>query len=202
VRRTRRGSRPWQLVAVLVAVLVLLLGSWAATTARAESVTVPFGLQVALFTKVADYDRTLPGRAVGVVRVVVLTRASSPESAAAAGQVLDALAGIPRISGLPHEDAVVPFTTPASLAELCRARSISIVYLTPGLVDSAEALGQALAGIPVLTVSASGDGARKGAVLGFDLVASKPKLVVSLPSCRHQGVRLSSDVLKIATVLE
>jgi hypothetical protein len=178
------------------------MGWLSATAANAESVTVPFGLQVALFTKVADYDRTLPGRAIGVVRVVVLTRAGSPESAAAAGQVLDALAGIPQISGLPHEDSMLEFANPAAVAELCRARSISIVYLTPGLAEIAEALGKALTGIPVLTVSASGDGARKGAVLGFDLVASKPKLVVQLPSCRNQGVRLSSDVLKIATVIE
>jgi hypothetical protein len=170
--------------------------------AFADSVAVPFGLQVSLFTKVADYDRTLPGRTLGVVRVVVLTRAGSSESAAATGQVLDALAGVPRISGLPHEDLSVQFSDAASLAELCRTRSISIVYLTPGLADVIGALSTALKGIPVLTVSASAEGARNGAVLAFDLIASRPKLIVNLSAGREQGVRLSSDVLKMAMVIE
>jgi len=181
---------------------LLLLACLTPATAHAESVSVPFGLQVALFTKVADYDRTLPGLTAGVVRVIVLTRHGSPESSAAAGQVVDALAGIPRIGGLPHEDTLVAFTDAGALAALCRARSISIVYLTPGLADVAEAVSKALTGVPVLTVSASGEGARNGAVLGFELIASKPKLLVHLPSSRNQGVRLSSDVLKIATVIE
>ncbi len=38
--------------------------------------------------------------------------------------------------------------------------------------------------------------------LGFDLVGAKPKLLVNLSACRRQGVQLSSDVLKIATVVE
>src|SRR5690242_5126049 len=122
------------------------LGWLVPTAAVADSAVVPLRLQVELFTKVADYDRTLPGRSIGVVRVVVLTRAGSPESAAAAGQVLDALAGIPRIAGLPHEDSRVEFKDPASIAELCRSRSISIVYLTPGLADVAGVIGKALTG--------------------------------------------------------
>lgn len=180
----------------------VLLGWFGPSIAIADSVAVPLGLQVSLFTKVTDYDRTLPGRALGVVRVVVLTRAGSSESAAATNQVLDALAGIPRISGFPHEDLSVQFTDAASIAELCRTRAISIVYLTPGLGDVAGALSKALTGIPVMTVSASAEGVRNGAVLGFDLISSRPKLMVNLPACRNQGVRLSSDVLKMAMVIE
>jgi len=193
----RRGGLRGRILPVAI-----LLGWLGPASASADSVTVPLGLQVDLLVKVADYDRTLPGRTSGVVRVVVLVRAGSPESSAAAGKVLDALSGVPRISGLPHEDTLVPFKDVASLVELCRTSSTSIVYLTPGLADVSEALSKALAGIPVFTVAASAEGAQKGAVLGFDLIASKPKLLVNLASCRNQGVRLSSDVLRIATVIE
>jgi hypothetical protein len=39
-------------------------------------------------------------------------------------------------------------------------------------------------------------------VLGFDLVGGKPKLVVHLRRAREQAVELSSQVLKLAKVIE
>jgi hypothetical protein len=181
----------------------ILLGALAAPLAtRADSVSVPLGLQVDLFAKVADYDKTLPGRAEGVVRVVVVTRAGVPESASAGARVLNALSSVARISGLPHEDSSVEFASAVSLAALCKSRSIGILYMTPGFTDVDEAVAKELVGIPVLTVSATAEGVPKGIVLGFDLVGAKPKLLVNLTACRNQRVELSSDVLKIATVIE
>jgi hypothetical protein len=170
--------------------------------ARADSASVPLGLQVELFAKVASYDKTLPGRAEGVVRVLVVTRKGLAESASAAAHVLNALSNTPRIAGFPHEDSTVEFTDAAELAALCRTRSMSILYMTPGLADVDEAVAKALVGVPVLSVSASAEGVPKGMVLGFDLVGGKSKLLVNLSSCRNQGVGLSADVLKIATVVQ
>ncbi|MDP9149770.1 MAG: YfiR family protein [Myxococcota bacterium] len=168
----------------------------------ADTVSVPVGLQVDLFTKVADYDKTLLGRAEGVVRVLVVIRSRVPESASIGARVLNALSSASRISGLPHEDSSVEFTDVASLVARCKAHSIGILYMTPGLTDVDEALARALADLPVLSVSASAEGVTKGMTLGFDLVGAKPKLLVNLSACRRQGVQLSSDVLKIATVVE
>lgn len=171
-------------------------------SANGDSVAVPVGLQVELFAKVADYDKTLRGRADGVVRVLVVTRGGVPESASTAARVLNALTGVSRISGVPHEDSTVEFTDVDALVALCKLKGIGILYMAPGLVDVDAPLSSALHGLPVLTVSASAEGVRMGAVLGFDLVGSKPKLLVNLTACRRQDVQLSSDVLKIATVVE
>jgi hypothetical protein len=181
----------------------IVLGSLALPMeTRADSASVPLGLQVDLFAKVADYDKTLPGRTDGVVRVVVVTRAGVPESAAAGARILKALSNVSRISGLRHDDSEVEFADASSLAALCKARAVSILYMTPGLADVDAAVGRALSGVPVLTVSASAEGVPRGIILGFDLVGAKPKLLVNLTACRNQRVELSSDVLKIATVIE
>jgi hypothetical protein len=194
--RGARGLRSAVVGAVLFASFALPVAT------RADSASVPLGLQVELFAKVADYDKTLPGRTEGIVRVVVVTRGGMPESASAAARVLNALSGVSRISGLPHEDSTVEFTDATSLAALCKSGSIAILYMTPGLADVDDAVAKALFGVPVLTVSATAEGVSKGVVLGFDLVGAKPKLLVNLTSCRNQRVELSSDVLKIATVIQ
>lgn len=186
----------------LVAAAVLSGSLMLSASTFADQATVPLGLQVELFAKVADYDKTLPGRSEGVVRVVIVSRRSVPESVAAAARVLNTLSSLATISGLPHEDVSVEFTDAASLAALCKSRSVSILFMTPGLIDVDDSVSKALVGVPVLSVSATSEGVSKGIVLGFDLVGGKPKLLVSLSASRAQGVRLSSDVLKIATVIE
>ncbi len=171
-------------------------------TARSPGSTPPPGLQVELFAKVADYDKSLPGRSSGVVRVVVVSRRGVAESTSAATRVLRSLSEMKSISGLPHEDAAIEYEDAASLAALCQSRGVSILYMAPGLLDVEEGVANALAGIPVLSVSATSEGVAKGMVLGFDLVGSKPKLVVSRTAMKRQGVRLSPELMNIATVIE
>lgn len=132
------------------------------TGTLADSASVPLGLQVDLIAKITDYDRNLPGRSEGVVRVAVVTRREVVESASAAARAMDALSNVATISGLPHEDSLVEFTDGASLATLCKSRSISVLYVMPGLADVAASLSEALAGIPVLVVSATAEGVSKG----------------------------------------
>ncbi len=167
----------------------------------AESAAVPLGLQVELFAKVASYDKTLPGRAEGMVHVIVLTRAGDAESASAGAHVLNALSNLSRIAGLPHDDSQVVFVDVASLGALCRQRVPSILYLTPGFADVAAAIAKELTGVPVLTTSAVAADVYRGTILGFDLVGGKPKLLINLSAIRNQGVQLSADVLRVATVI-
>ncbi len=170
------------------------------TGTLADSASVPLGLQVDLIAKITDYDRNLPGRSEGVVRVAVVTRREVVESASAAARAMNALSNVATISGLPHEDSLVEFTDGASLATLCKSRSISVLYVMPGLADVAASLSEALAGIPVLVVSATAEGVSKGMDLGFDLIGGKPKILVNPRALQRQGIRLSSDLLTIAKV--
>lgn len=186
-------------VAATTALFVCTAMSW---TTLADTATVPPGLQVELFAKVADYDKSLPGRSSGVVRVVVVSRHGVAESESAAARVLRALSEMKSISGLPHEDTAMDYADAASLAALCQSRGVSILYMSPGLQDVEDSVSNALTGIPVLSVSATPDGVAKGMVLGFDLVGGKPKLVISRSAMKRQGVRLSPELLNIATVIE
>jgi hypothetical protein len=185
-----------------IAALSVLAGVLAAEAeARGES-TVPIGLQLELLAKVAADDKTLPGRAEGLARVVVLTRKGNAESAAAGAHALHALSELSRVAGLPHEDSSWEFADAAALIASCKAHPPSILYLTPGFDDVAEAIARALVGIPVLTATAVPSDVAKGVILGFDLVGGKPKIFVNLTASRNQGVQLAADVLKVATVLQ
>jgi hypothetical protein len=165
-------------------------------------VLVPVSLQAELLSKVAAYDKALAGRAGGRVRVVVLSRLYSAESAGGAARLSNAIAQLTDIAGMPHEVSVLPFTTGGELATKCRTSRVSVVYVTPGFSDEIGSIAKALSGVDVLTVSALASDVPKGVVLGFDLVSGKPKLLVHLAQARAQKVAFRPELLKLAKVYE
>ncbi len=188
--------------ALLVTLLVALATLLAPGDARAEEPSVPIGVEAQLLAKVAAYDRHLSDRAGDRINVVILAMPGSADAARAAAQMQAALAGVGPIGGLPHDDAVVSFTNPKALADLCKQRRVSILFFTPGFADQIEAIRAALDGVDVLSASAVAGYVPRGIVLGFDLVSGKPKLLANLTQARKQKVQLSAEVLKLMKVYE
>jgi hypothetical protein len=170
--------------------------------AAEEDVGVPVPLQMELLVKVAGYDKNLPARARGVVRVVVLTRRDEAQSKNVAQQAIRALSG-KSVKGLPVEVSELGYGDGAAVARAVKERGISILYVAPGFgAGDLQGIAKALGGVSVLSAGALARFVENGVVLGFDLVGGKPKLLIHLRRAREQGVDLSSQVLKLAKVIE
>jgi hypothetical protein len=172
-----------------------------ASRALADEPMLPAKIQAVLMAKFAGYDRTLLGIKSGRVMVAIVAQ-SDPESAKVGAQVRVELQAIPVIADLPHEEIVLAWSDPGTLARTCEERGVSILYVAPGFHDEIPAIVSALGTAPILTVGANPSYVPRGIVLGFDLVSGHPKLVVNLTQARKQGVELSSQVLKLARVIE
>jgi len=170
---------------------------------HAQEVAVPIAIQADLLVKVAAYDRNLPNRAGDRVRTLIVSRPGNSTSSRVAGQMAKAMEPKEPIAGLPHDEILYSFSDAGALARTCRERRISLVYLAPGFGDGElNAIADALDGVDVLTAGALADYVPRRVVLGFDLVSGKTKLLVHLAQARRQRVALSSEVLKMATVIE
>lgn len=86
-------------------------------------------------------------------------------------------------------------------AEMTRS-SPSILYLAAGLGEEVPAIATALAGRSVLTVSAVGRDVDRGAVLGFELVSSRPQIAVNLRRARAQRLQFHAQLLRLARVVQ
>lgn len=172
-----------------------------AATARAEDVPVPVNLQADLLFMIAAHDQNLAARAGSAVRTLVLVKPGDEAARAAAQFQAAASSGKPRIAGLPHVEEVLPYATPAGVAEACKAKGAAILYLAPGFTAAeAAAIGQALEGVSVLTASASPALVKKGVVLGFDLVGGRAKLLADLAQAARQHVAFRAEVLGLMAV--
>jgi hypothetical protein len=167
-----------------------------------EEVAVPVPLQMELLLKVAGYDKNLGARAPDLVRVLLLakpTSASGNHVAQLAGRVLSGKA----LAGRAVEASVQPFSDAAGLAQRIKEQRVAIVYLAPGFdAGELQAIAKALSGLSVLSVGALSRFVQSGTVLGFDLISGKPKLLIHQKRARDQGVDFSSQVLKLAKVIE
>jgi hypothetical protein len=183
----------------------VLVGSAAWTLGRrvlAEEVAVPVARQAELLVRVAAYDRNLPARAQGTVRVLILTNPDDADSRGVAAQMDAALRHFDKIAGLPYDVSTLAFPGGAQVAAKCKAEHLSIVYVAPGLDGKVAELAGALGGVDVLSVAALARYVSQAIVLGFDLVSGKPTLVINLPQSRKQNVSIGAEVLHLMKVIE
>jgi hypothetical protein len=168
----------------------------------ADDVAVPVPLQIDLLLKVAGYDRNLPARARGIVKTMILTKRGDSHSKNVGEQAARALSG-KDVKGMPTEIVTQVFSDGPTLTESVRGGRVSILYATPGFgAWELLTIARSLSGLSVLTSGALAHFVDTAVALGFDLVSGKPKLLVNLRRAREQGVDLSSQVLKLAKVIE
>jgi len=193
-----RFSRRRVLRCLLAGSAALALGR----RARAEEVAVPVPRQAELLVRVAAYDRNLPARAGGTVRILILTNPDDADSRAVAAQMDAALRKFDKIAGLPYEITTEAYPGGAQVAAACKQSHLSIVYVTQGLDAKIADLVGALSGVDVLSVAAVARYVAQAVVLGFDLVSAKPTLVINLPQAKKQNVSIDAGVLNLMKVIQ
>jgi hypothetical protein len=187
----------------LLAVSFVLAFLVRALPIAAETSAVPLGLQAELTAKLAAHDKGMPARAGSNLKIAIMTKNGNAESTNAAAHLLTAFGSLGPIAGLPHQEQVVAFSDAIALRTFIMSESIAIVYLTQGFDGDVDAIRSALDGVSVMSCATVPDYvARGGAVIGFDLVSGKSKILVHLPQARRQSVNLDANVLMIATVFK
>lgn len=176
-------------------VAALLCGT---TTAIGDE--LPVNLQAELVTRLAAYDRNMKARSGESVVVLVLVKGGDDDSARSASQLTAALNRAPRVGALPVAVQTVTWVDEKALLTTLRSTRAGVIFVTAALSGEVEGLARALDKVDVLTIAPSAEMTRKGSVLGFELVSSRPKLFINLPQADRQNVAMPAEVMKLMTV--
>jgi hypothetical protein len=136
------------------------------------------------------------------MRIGILVRNGSVESQHFASELKATFGRMGTIAGLAHEEAVITWSNPGAFAEEVRRRQLFAVYLTPGLRGEIPAIAHALEGVQIISVAAVDGYVNGGAILGFELVSGRPRMVLNLPQARKQGVAFRAQVMKLMRIVE
>lgn len=167
--------------------------------ALADSTRVPIDLQVKLLAKVAPYDRHFKARVGERVELLVVRRPGDAVSKRASGEMARELGKLDEIGGRPLRVRLYEFGKAAELGAMVASEGIAIVYFAPGFNDSVQDIASELDGRDVLSVASVASDV-PGLVLGFDLVSSKPKMLLDLGQAKRQNVAFDSKVVKLMKV--
>jgi YfiR/HmsC-like len=176
--------------------------SMPASSARAEDPAIPLQLQAELTAKLIEYAQVPSAQGLSVMRIGILVRNGSVESQHFGSELKAAFGRMGTIAGLPHEEAFITWTNAAAFAEEVRRRQLFAVYLTPGLRGEVGAIARALEGAPVISVAALDSYVPGGAILGFELVSGRPRMVLNLAQTRKQGVAFRAQVMKLMRIVD
>ena len=177
--------------------LAVLLGFASA----ADEPKVPLELQTELVAKVVKYDRNFAARSGTSVVGLIVYRTENASSERVGRQLLSLLGGVDKIGGLPHSEALIAFTSVDKLLAEIKDKHATMIYFAPGFEEEAPRLAAGLAGVDCLSISTTPRGAEAGFVLGFDLVAGHPLILVQLEQARKQNADFRSEILRISKVL-
>jgi len=185
--------------ALLLTLSALLLTT---SSARAEEPSVPLQLQVDLTAKVLEYSQNPAPQSAGVIRIGILVRSNSVESMHFGTELKASLGRVAKIAGQAHEESIINWTTPAAFAAEVKRQNLFAVYVTPGLRGDMPAIAHALEGAAVVTVAAIDTYVPAGAVLGFELVSGRPKMIFNMGQAKKQQLALRAQVMKLMRIIE
>lgn len=169
--------------------------------AVADEVVVPIRLQLELLERVVRYERGFASASTPV-RVLVVGRNGSAASARMTAQLLAGLRQSRRLGGRPMDVAQVAYTNAAALRSEVRRVDADVLYLGARLDDEVPLIAEALSGTTLISVSAVAADADRGLVLGFELVSSRPRIVVNLKAARASRLRFNAQFLRLTRIVQ
>lgn len=160
----------------------------------------PLPVQVGLLDKVAKYDRNLATRGAEEITLLVYRKLGDVTSEKQTDQLLALIRGLRTIAGIKAQVWARNYINAETLGADLDRYVPAVVILSAGLSDQAGDVAEQLAGRNVLSMSTVPADVRAGIVLGFDLVATKPEILINLRQARRQGVEFSASLLRLSTV--
>lgn len=194
------ASCRWGVRLLSLCAAVAALGAGSRTSG--QEMSIPVDLQVRLIARIFSFDRAMEGRSRDGVTVGVLFQERYRMSAGTADEV-EAL--MPGIGGFPNGPARVvriPWGSPAEMSSALRAAGVDILYVTPLRSAEIPQVAEVCAGLRIPTFTGVPAYVGEGIALGVDRRAGKPVVLVNLPAARAAGTELSSQLLKLAEVIE
>ena len=158
-------------------------------------------LQVTLLGKILSFDRSLEADSTGL-DVVVLYQADYPESEAAKVSFMRAARPLSEAAGHPLRFRAIILEGKPNFRDVFAAVDADIAYVMPLRGLEVSQLTRAAAGKGVRTFSGIPEYVYEGVSVTVGIKQGRPAIYVNLKTARAQGSHFSSQLLKLANVIE
>lgn len=169
-------------------ILISFFPVFIAFNSYAESMSVPGKLQVALFLKILSYDRAIKND----VKIGILDGSAKSDIESSFQSVQGQ-----KISGFSFSVVDLSVSELSSM----KAKGIDVLYITPDNKANISNILKSSRNNKVLTITGVPDYVNDGVSVGIGLKNGKPDILVNLSSSKSEDHELSSQLLKLCTII-
>lgn len=188
----------------IISVALLCGAAVSASPASAQEMVAPMDLQIATMEKILEFDRKYHERVGDEIVVAILYQSRFRSSANALRDFQREIGArkLEEVRDLPLRVLPVEYSSVANLGRVIDEEEVDFLYLTPlrsvsltSIIDISRASDTpTLTGVP--------DYVEEGVAVGVTVQGQRLRILVNLAGAREEGMDLSSELLKLATVLD
>jgi hypothetical protein len=187
---------------LLICGVTMLLGG---SSAHAQEMAAPAGIQVPLLFKILTFDRRMGTRPPGhVIVIAVVFQTGYRASLVARDQVVDALEAMEHstISGHTVRWVAVELKNREQLRLALIHERTDVVYVTPLRGVDLDAIMRTARGAGMTTFTGVPLYVEQGLALGIGIVRERPQIIINLSATRAEGSDFTSQLLRVSRVIE
>lgn len=184
-------------------IVMMLLWHWVLAL-QAQEIEAPVEVQYALLHKILAFDRNLKNR-VGEELVIGILFQSNVRSSLICKDELIAViekAQSEKLVDLPVRYVALEMAAALDLSEFVSKNKIDVFYVAPLRAVDIKSVTAVSRAKKIFTFTGVPAYVDAGVTAGVGSKGESPRILVNLPSARAEGVEFSSQLLKLAKVIE
>jgi hypothetical protein len=156
-------------------------------------------VEAVLELKILSYDRELKERAGGAIVIGVLSRGGDKVRS----EMVEAFTKLTQKTTIQGMTAsVIAVDYGSDLAQRLSAAKVTVLYVAPSLESETAAISAAAAQLKLPTLSRTRSQTEAGLAVAVVPKEGKPSIVINLKAARASGMDLSTQLLRLAEVLQ
>ena len=169
-----------------------------------QTMALPAGTQFPLFAKILSYDRQLNQRANGAIVVGILYQSRFHLSLSASEKVLSAIQDGPvrTISGIPVRAVLIDVNLSENMEDAIAASGANVLYVTPLRSIDIDDIRAITMRLHLVSMTGVPEYVGEGIALGIDVSDERPLILINVRAAAEEGADLSSQVLKVAKIIQ
>jgi hypothetical protein len=186
------------------AVIALLILALTGTSAVGEDMDIPVSQQFTIFMKIVDCNREFASHADSVLTFAILYQSNNKQSLTTRDELMNIIAKSPKftVGKYPVKFIDIDLDRLGDIAGEFAARKVDIAYITPLRAVKIEDLSAACNKQSVLTFTGITSYLEEGLAVSIANRGGKPQIVINLPAAKAEKVNFSSQILKLARIME
>jgi hypothetical protein len=172
--------------------------------ARCEDMEVPISQQFPIFIKILECNKEYASHADSVLTFAILYQSNNKQSLATRDELQSIISKSPKIvvNKYPVKFVDIDLDQVGDLSTELSARKVDIVYITPLRALKIEDVSTECKTHSILTFTGVISYLESGLAVSIANRGGKPQIVINLPAAKAEKVNFSSQVLKLARVIE